>query len=95
MQPLQEKSQKVNIIIKISMIKYIIDVGMGISFFICLITGLMKWPDKTLGRIIHSSEITIIHDYSGILLGLFVLIHLILNWKWIKNMTKKVFSKNS
>ena len=70
-------------------IKYLIDVGMGLSFLICFLTGLMNWPTKAMGNNNFSFNITIIHDYAGLLIGFFVCIHLILNWKWIYVMTKK------
>ena len=74
-------------------IKYIIDVGMGIMFLLCFFTGLMKWPTKASGTLSITHTITVVHDYSGIILGLFVCIHLILNWKWIINTTKKLLKK--
>ena len=84
-----------DIILKKSMIKYIIDVSMGISFLLCFFTGLMKWPGKTVGKTVPSKMITYIHDYSGIILGLIVIIHLVLNWKWIITMTNKIIHRNS
>ena len=35
-----------------------------------------------------------LHDWSGLFLGLFVAVHLILNRGWIIAMTKKVLSGN-
>ena len=80
-----------DIIINRNQIRYVVDVFMGIFFIILFLTGLMKWPNKAFGNMIPSNSISLIHDYSGILLGIFVLIHLILNWTWILNMTKKIF----
>jgi hypothetical protein len=74
-------------------VKYIVDVLMGIFFLIVFFTGLIKWPSKAIGSMIPSSNVSIIHDYSGIFLGITVVIHLILNWSWIINMTKKYFFK--
>jgi len=74
-------------------VKYFVDVFMGIFFLILFFTGLIKWPNKTFGNMIPSSIVSTIHDYSGIVLGIVVTIHLILNWLWIINMTKKVFLK--
>jgi hypothetical protein len=74
-----------------SRLKYYIDIGMGITFLLSFITGLMKWPSKVNGvggpRLIS----TLIHDFSGLFLGLFVFIHLLLNLDWIicMCMTKK------
>jgi len=83
----------VDITIKKPMIKYIIDVSMGISFLLCFITGLMKWPGKAVGKTSPSQMVTYIHDYSGLILGLIVLIHLIINWKWIISMTNKIIHR--
>jgi len=72
-------------------LKYAVDLGMGFSFFLCFFTGLMKWPGKMIGRSNPGCIFTFIHDYSGLLLGFFVLFHLVLNWEWIYAMTKKIF----
>lgn len=77
-----------------SQLKYLIDFGMGVSFLLCFITGLMKWPTKTVGRMEPGFLVNFLHDYAGILLGLFVFIHLIINWSWVIHMTKKIFSRN-
>jgi predicted ferric reductase len=36
---------------------------------------------------------TIVHDWSGIVICLLVLVHLILHWKWIVHMTMLSFKK--
>jgi cytochrome b subunit of formate dehydrogenase len=74
--------------------KYLIDLSMGIAFLICFITGLVKWPHKSFGKMISSHEITLVHDYAGIILGFVVLIHLIINRKWIITTTKRLFMKH-
>jgi len=74
-------------------IKYFVDVLMGVFFLILFFTGLMKWPSKTFGNTIPPGIVSIIHDYSGIFLGIIVAAHLIMNLSWIINMTKKVFLK--
>ena len=76
-------------------IKYFVDILMGIFFLILFFTGLIKWPSKAFGNMIPSSFVSLIHDYSGIFLGIIVIIHLILNWSWIINMTKKSFLKKT
>jgi hypothetical protein len=35
-----------------------------------------------------------LHDWTAVALVVMVIIHLILHWNWIVNMTKKAFSKN-
>ena len=78
---------------------YWIDVGLGISFFICFITGLIKWPGlvKIIGtsvyKILYVKNISMLHDWSGLIMGLLVLIHLVLHWKWIVVVTKNMFVK--
>ncbi len=78
-------------------LNYWIDVGLAISFFICFITGLIKWPGliKIVGvsayRTLSFSNISILHDWSGLIMGLLVLIHLALHWGWIVAVTKSIF----
>ncbi len=76
--------------------KYFIDIGMGLSFLIVFITGILKMPGirENLGfiyAIIPRAQMSFLHDWSGIIMGIFVFIHLILNWDWITNMTKNIF----
>ena len=80
-------------------LNYWVDIGLAISFFICFTTGLVKWPGliKVIGvsayKFLHVSNISTWHDWSGLIMGLLVLVHLALHWKWIVVMTKKIFSK--
>ncbi len=80
-------------------LNYWIDVGLAISFFTCFITGLIKWPGliKLIGtsayKILHIENISLLHDWSGLIMGLLVLIHLALHWKWIVSVTKNIFGK--
>jgi len=71
-------------------LKYIIDIFLGISFIIAFITGVVKIfkPYRTIP--IWFSKL---HDWSGFLIGFFVLAHLILNWSWIVCMTKLILKK--
>ena len=71
-------------------LNYWIDVGLGISFFVCFYTGLVKWPGliNVIGasayKTLSFSKISRLHDMSGLIMGLLVLVHLILHWKWIQ-----------
>ena len=82
-----------------TMLNYWIDVGLVFSFFICFITGLIKWPDliKIIGvsayKALHVRNISMLHDWSGLIMGLLVLIHLALHWRWIVCVTKSIFGK--
>jgi hypothetical protein len=80
-------------------LNYWVDIGLAISFFICFITGLIKWPGliKIIGvstyKVLHVRNISMLHDWSGLIMGLLVLIHLALHWKWIVCMTKDIVSR--
>ena len=80
-------------------LNYWIDVGLALSFFTCFITGLIKWPGlvRVIGtsayKIIHVKNISMLHDWSGLIMGLLVIIHLALHWKWIVVVTKSMFKR--
>ncbi len=80
-------------------LNYWVDVGLALSFLLVFLTGIFKFPgfSKFLGTTtsnkLNSQTITLLHDWSGLLMGLLVLIHLILHWKWIVSVTKSMFSK--
>jgi cytochrome b subunit of formate dehydrogenase len=73
------------------------DLAMGITFAICFVTGLLKFTlllrmTGLTGLILPSALISDLHDWSGLLLGFFVLLHLYLNRTWIAAMTGKVLA---
>ncbi len=77
-------------------IKYIVDVGLAVSFILCFITGVIKFPGfiRAIGathRVLPMRDLTLIHDWTGILMGLLVAVHLILNYRWIIAMTRQIF----
>ncbi len=80
-------------------LNYLIDMGMVISFLAVFVTGLMKLPllyrHLKIIRALPSSNLTFIHDWSGIILGIFVLAHIILHFDWIVCMTKNIFRKKA
>ena len=68
---------------------------MGVVFLICFITGLFKFTllMRMLGLtgvVIPLALMSDIHDWSGIVLGLLVAVHLVLNRGWILSMTRKI-----
>jgi len=80
-------------------LNYWIDIGLALSFFTCFYTGLVKWPGliKMIGvsayKTLHFSNISRLHDISGLIMGLLVIVHLALHWKWIVCVTKSMFKK--
>ena len=82
-----------------TILNYWIDVGLALSFSICFYTGLIKWPGiiNIIGvsayKVLHVQNISVLHDWSGLIMGLLVLIHLVLHMKWIVVVTKCIFCK--
>ena len=80
-------------------LNYWIDVGLAISFFVCFVTGLIKWPGliKIIGvsayNVLAFKKISNLHDMSGLIMGVLVIIHLALHWNWIVSVTKSMFQK--
>lgn len=78
-----------------NVLKWAVDLAMGIVFAISLVTGLLKftvllqWTGLN-GYILPSAFLSDLHDRSGILLGLLVLAHLYLNRQWLVAMTRQV-----
>lgn len=83
-----------------SVLNYWIDAGLAVSFVLVFFTGLMKWPGliKLIGvdvyRALPMRNVSFIHDWSGLIMGLLVFVHLALHWKWIVSMTKNIFRKS-
>ena len=84
---------KTNYIIDVLMtIASIIVGGTGLILFFFLPSGVKQGRyQEFLG--IPKHIIADIHDWSGIIIIVLVLIHIILHWKWIVRMTKNMFSR--
>jgi len=76
-------------------LNYIVDIGLLISFLVVFISGVLKFGPaiQALRTHIPYSTITPLHDFSGIIMGILVLIHLALHWNWIVSMTKSFIKK--
>ena len=70
-------------------LNYFVDLGMAISFVIVAVTGILKHPYFG-GR---ARDYMVWHDWAGIVLAGFVLLHLILHWNWIVCTTKNCIFK--
>ena len=80
------------------MLLYIVDVLLFIFSIIVVISGVIKFPGLLpLLNIdpfsLPQAEITFLHDWIGIVLTVLTLVHIILNWKWIKAMSKKLLNR--
>lgn len=81
-------------------LNYFIDCGLIITFVLAFITGVLKIPELTwlfrdVFLIVPMSTLSKIHDISGMVMGLLVLAHLVLHWRWIVAMTKSTFGKKT
>jgi len=69
---------------------------MFVSFFIVLITGVIKLPALLITKdFLYSNSVLfqLLHDWGAIVLGAAASIHLILHWKWLKKTTRKMFKR--
>lgn len=79
-------------------LNYWIDFLLAISFFVVSITGIFKWPGlistfSAVYEVIPRLIMARIHDLSGAIMAVLVLVHLVLHWTWIKAMTKQIFGR--
>ena len=65
---------------KKNIFKFIFDIGMALLF-------ILLYPVELTGLKFH--------EIAGLVLGVPLIIHLLLNWKWITSVTRKIFSKNT
>ena len=78
-------------------VKWCVDLAMGIAFLFSFVTGFFKFT--LLMRIFGLTDIVLplarmsdIHDWAGIALGILVATHLFLNRAWILSMTRKILT---
>ena len=78
-------------------IKYWIDVGLFISGFLCILTGIIKFPGVVqfleIRSLLPVYQITLIHDWSGVILAILILFHVALNWRWMVTVTRSLLQK--
>ena len=81
-------------------INYWVDVGLVIAFIVSMVTGIIKWPGlfRAIGlshKALPMYEISTAHDISGLAMVVLVLLHIILHFKWMINMTKNIFKRKT
>ena len=87
------------IITNMQVVKWSVDLAMGIVFLFSVVTGLFKFTllTRSFGLtdiVLPSAQISEIHDRAGITLCFLVAVHLFLNRAWILSMTRKMFAGN-
>ncbi len=75
---------------------YFLDWVVFISSISVFITGILKFPGvlQRLGTNpagVPMYEISLVHHWSGVLAGSFIIIHVLFHWKWLVITTQKVF----
>jgi len=76
-------------------LKYGIDVVMLVAFILCFVTGILKFPAMLKlkwggARLSPLLTLTRVHDLSGVILGIMVFFHLVLNWNWMVTMSRRM-----
>lgn len=66
----------------------LVNLGLGFSFTIVVVTGLIKFPGflSTFGISLRSLpiiQISQLHDWSGLLMVVLASAHIWLNWGWV------------
>lgn len=76
-------------------LNYLTDVALLASGLLCAATGIVKWPGLVysvgLGyQSLPMEALTLVHDWTGLLLIGLAAIHLTLHRKWLVAMTGKI-----
>ena len=74
-------------------VNYFVDILLAIVFLIVTITGILKFPGWFGHLRLPWRFLSLVHDWSGIIMAALVLVHLILHWNWIVSMTKAIFRR--
>lgn len=83
---------------KKSVLNYAVDIGLVFTFILSFTTAIIKFPGflQKIGvdqALFPMYTVSVIHDWSGVAMGCLVMIHIVLHWKWLVVMTKKVVTK--
>ena len=83
---------------KRNIIHYAVDIILGIAFFLVFITGIIKFPGvlSFFGqnpRTFPLYEVSIIHDWSGLLAVGLLIVHFVLHFRWIVSTTKAIIRR--
>ena len=83
-------------------IRYLVDIFMLIIFIVCAVTGFILWSffpsfsgTGLFVRFLGADKrfwITI-HDYSSAILVVVIVIHFVINFNWIIQITKKILGR--
>jgi len=83
---------------KRNVLLYFVDILLIVFSIIVVVSGVIKFPGLLPLLNIDSlslpqAEITFLHDWIGIVFTVLTLVHIVLNWKWIQAMSKKLLNR--
>ena len=83
---------------KKNILQYIVYILLLLFSIIVVLTGIIKFPGllnilQVNNFALPMGVFTFLHDWIGLALTVISIFHIILNWKWIQGMTKKLFKK--
>ncbi|MHB8102713.1 MAG: DUF4405 domain-containing protein [Methanosarcina sp.] len=70
---------------------YIVDLALFVQFLLVGGSGLIMYFNHQAGGLL----LRLIHDKIGILMLVFFVAHIVLNWRWIVGTTKKLFKRGN
>lgn len=76
----------------------LLDATIAVSFIICAISGVyfmffVESGPASAGFIFSKTTWDLIHTWSGVIMTITAVLHLALHWKWVTNITGKMFGK--
>ena len=74
----------------------LLDITIAISFLICSLSGIYFMLNPSSGQtavtyLFDKTTWDMIHTWSGVTFAMTALMHIVLHWKWITNITGKMF----
>ena len=69
--------------------KFLVDFLIFICFLIVAVSGFILWDNESMGR----GVLLGVHAWVSVVLVVLILVHLFLNWNWVKAMFRQVFGK--
>lgn len=74
---------------------YLLDVAMGLLALVVGVSALLLWVVLPQGYFPSRLLWLDIHKWSGLVLSLAVLLHVVLHWSWLVRMTRRMLSRFS
>jgi amino acid transporter len=76
----------------------VLDVIIALSFLVCAISSVyfLFYPDggpASPVMLFNKTTWDLIHTWSGVLMTVTAVLHFVLHWKWVTNVTGKMFAK--